>query len=271
MPRPMATSGRFLDGDVTALPAAIRAVLGLDAVTLTRGFESLGINHEFAIVQRKLGVDVLNLFCFCEGTLADLTGALADDLMAASDPDLVTIEASEMDPRVRVLTVPPYKLNWRMFGHDDDADPYGSRRATAITLGYLRRKFYEGLRSGRKIYVLARERSIPASQAAALLMELNRTAEATLLCVEEAANDHAPGEVELLMPGLMRGYIERFASDTDVEAVDLAGWLRVLANATLLKRTTGAIPLERAHGGMDPECAADEMASERAGGEMMAL
>jgi hypothetical protein len=280
MPRPMATSGRFLDECATTLPATIRAMLGLDVVTLTRGFESLGTNHEFAIVQRKLGVDVLHLFRFCEGTLTDLTRALADDLTVASDPDIFTVEASETNPLAYLLTLPPYNLHWRMFGHDNDADRNGSRHANAITLGYLRRKFYEGLRSGRKIYVLARERSVPASEAAALLMELNRTAEATLLCVEQARNDHAPGEVELLMPGLMRGYIERFAPDTDADAVDLANWLRVLANATLLKRATGAMLLkratgamllERAAGAMESECAADEMALERAGGETVAL
>jgi hypothetical protein len=269
--RPIATSGKFLSDDATVLPTAIKAVSGLDPVTLTRGFESLGINHEFAIVQRKLGADVLNLFHFCEGTLADLTWALADDLMAASDPDIVAIGACETSPLAYVLTVPPYNLRWRMFGHDDDADRDGSRRANAITLGYLRRKFYEGLRSGRKIYVLARERSIPASEAAALLMELSRTAEATLLCVEEATDDHAPGEVELLMPGLMRGYIERFAPETDADAVDLANWLRMLANATLLKRSAGVTLLKHAAGAMDPECVADGMALERAGGAMVAL
>ena len=67
-------------------------------------------------------------------------------------------------------------------------------------------------------------------------MELNRSGTATLLCVSEAPHERLPGEVELLLPGLMRGYVERFAPDTDVEAADPADWLRVLANATLLQR-----------------------------------
>lgn len=97
-PPPMATSGEFLNDDVMAVPAGIRAALGMDAVTLTRGFESLGTSHELGVVQRKLGLDVVNLFGFCEATVADLTRALTDDLMAASDPDLVTIKASDTDP-----------------------------------------------------------------------------------------------------------------------------------------------------------------------------
>ena len=53
-------------------------------LTLVRRFESLGTDHEFGVVQRKLGLDVLNLFRFCEGTLAGLVQALTDDLKAAA-------------------------------------------------------------------------------------------------------------------------------------------------------------------------------------------
>jgi hypothetical protein len=88
--------------------------------------------------------------------------------------------------------------------------------------------------------VLKLRQPIPVAEAAVLLMELNRTGTATLLCVSEAANQRRPGEVELLLPGLMRGYVERFAPDTDVEAADPADWLRVLANATLLQRAPNA-------------------------------
>jgi acyl carrier protein len=77
---------------------------------------------------------------------------------------------------VYVLTVPPYNLRWRVFGRDNDADQDGSRRANAITLGYLRRKFYEGLRAGRKIYVLEQQRSIPAGQAALFRVDVARDA-----------------------------------------------------------------------------------------------
>jgi len=109
-------------------------------------------------------------------------------------------------------------------------------RDHAVGLGYLRRKFYEGLDGGRKIYVLKQARSIAVAQAAALLLELNRHAPATLLCVEPASGQHRPGEVELLLPGLMRGYVSQFAPGTNVEAADAMEWLRMLANATLLKR-----------------------------------
>lgn len=234
--RPIAVSDQFLMDGKAALPAAVRAALGIDSATLMRGFESLGTNSEFGVVQRKLGLEVLNLFRFCETTLPDLTKALSDDLRAADAPELVTVEMEDAHKREYTLALPRYKIRWQMSAHENDSDRESLRRANAIALGYLRRKFYEGLRTGRKIYVLKRARPIPTGQAAVLLMELNRCGSATLLCVEVASNGRRPGEVELLMPGLMRGYIARFAPDDDVESADPMDWLPVLANAALLKR-----------------------------------
>ena len=241
VPRPIAVSGQFQIDAAPTLPAAIKAALGTDVTTLLRGFESLGTSYEFGVVQRKLGLEVLNLFRFCDGTLADLTQALTDDLNVATDPDRLTVELNDADPRAHVLALPPYNLRWQTFVPENDGDRESWRHANAVTLGYLRRKFYEGLRSGRKIYVLKQRRPIPVAEAAVLLMELNRSGTATLLCVQEASNERLPGEVELLLPGLMRGHVERFAPDTDVESADPADWLRVLANATLLQRRSNTI------------------------------
>jgi hypothetical protein len=231
--QPCAVSGRFLIETTSALPAAVEAALGTDMLTLLRGFESLGCNHEFGVVQGKLGLEVLNLFRFCNGTLVSLINALTDDLKAAADPDQVTVELKGAEPHA--VTLLPYDLRWPAFVSEIDADQETWRHANAVTLGYLRRKFYEGLRTGRKIYVLKQRRPRPLSEVAVLLTELNRYGNATLLCVTEASQQRLPGEVDLLLPGLMRGYVERFAPDTDVESAEPADWLRVLANAMLLQ------------------------------------
>jgi hypothetical protein len=197
---------------------------GIDVATLARGFENLGTNAEFGIVQRNLGVEVVNLFRFCDVPVADLSRALADDLAALGDPAHFAIAPA--GEAAHVLTLPAYNMRWPVAsGADDDA----SMRAHATAIGYLRRKFFEGLRSGRKIYVLARQRPIPVSQAVALLMDLHRHGPAAVLCVEQ--NERRAGEIEVLMPGLMRGYLERFAPETDPAAVDVPGWSRLIANA----------------------------------------
>jgi hypothetical protein len=222
---PIAMSRRFPREDAATLPDAIAAALGMDVATLARGFESLGPNAAFAVAQRDLGIHVVNFFRFCEATIADLTRALSDDLRAAvDDPVTVRIERRETGD-VAVLSA--YDLRWPVPGGEDEA---ALASAYAMQLGYLRRKFFEGLHGGRKIHVLHQQRPIPLGQAVALLLELNRHGRATLLCVEPAADKRQAGEVEALMPGLMRGYL-----DPGTES-DPAAWTRVMANATLLHR-----------------------------------
>jgi hypothetical protein len=233
---PIATSDQFLADDFAALPGAIEAALGMDTATLMRGFESLGDNCEFGIVQKKLGVGVLNLFRFGNAKLPDLLGALADDLKAISDPSSITIDLNDAEPREYVLAIAKYNLHWHTFTHENEAEQPKLLRDHAVKLDYLRRKFFEGLRGGRKIYVVKQRGRIPIGQAAALLLELNRHGSAALLCVEQTPDGHRSGEVELLLPNLMRGYVEKFAPETDVESADPEHWLRVIANAALLRR-----------------------------------
>jgi len=236
IPWPRAISARFVEDDEAEVSASISAVPGMDPIALIRGFEGLGTSPEFGIVQRKLGLEIFNLFHGCEASLSDLTRALTDDLRAANSADQVDIDFNGYDTGRYVVALRPYNLRWHKNAHESEADRASLREINAVALGYLRRKFYEGLHTGRKIYVLSQRRPVPASQAAALLLELSRFGSATLLCVEEAPEGRRPGEVELLMPDLMRGYIARFARDDDWESVDPADWLRVLGNAMLLKR-----------------------------------
>ena len=236
--RPMAVSNQFLGDDDAALPAAIEAALGLDPVSLLRGFESLGSDSEFGVVQRNLGLDVLNFFRFGHGTCQNLIRALADDLNAASDAGALTVELNDAEPREYVLSLRPYDMHWDSFVKEYEASPQTLWRAQAVRFDYLRRKFHEGLRAGRKIYVVNQRRPFLLREAVALLMELRRHGSATLLCVEPASAAHRSGEVEMVAPGLMRGYLKSFAPATDVEATDTSGWLRVTANAALLRRAS---------------------------------
>ena len=44
------------------------------------------------------------------------------------------------------------------------------------------------------------------------------------------------GTVEVVMPGLLKGYIDRFAPDDNAHDLSFEGWLRVCANACVLAR-----------------------------------
>ncbi len=236
----IAVSDRFLTEDAAGLRDAIPSALGEDATSLLRHFESLGDNCEFGIVQRKLSLEVFNLLRFGNAQLANLIAGLTDDLTVLNDTSAVAVELNGAQRREFVVSVPAYKLRWHTFAYEDETDQELVLRANAVKLGYLKRKFYEGLRAARKIYVLKRQPPIPLCQAAAVLLELHRHGPATLLCVGRVPEGRRSGEVDLVMPFLMRGYLAEFAPDDDVEAVDPTDWLRLAANAWLLHSTQSA-------------------------------
>jgi hypothetical protein len=239
----IAVSNQFLAADAAELPGAILSALGEGAASLLRHFESLGDNCEFGIVQRKLSLEVFNLLRFGNAQLANLIAGLTDDFAVLNDASSVAVELNDARRREFVVSVPAYKLRWHTFAYEDQTDHQSVLQANAVKLGYLRRKFYEGLRAGRKIYVLKRQPPITLSQAAAVLLELHRHGPATLLCVGPVPEGRHSGEVDLVMPYLMRGYLSEFAPDDDVEAVDPSGWLRLAANAWLLHSAqTGPAP-----------------------------
>jgi hypothetical protein len=220
---PRMVSKRFPEQDEAALLAATEAAFGTDVATLARDFESLGLTHDFGEAQRAMGHDLLNFFRSSEGSMPGLLRALRDDLQAASQPDSIAIESGTNG---RAVGLSAYDLRWTASDDDEDTD----RLSVATRLGYLRRKFFEGLAAGRKIYVVSQSRPTAIGEALALLLELNRHGSAVLLCVEPASADHRAGEVGLLMPGLMRGY---------VDAADPSAWRRLIANAALARRGDG--------------------------------
>lgn len=67
-------------------------------------------------------------------------------------------------------------------------------------------------------------------------MALTRHDEATLLWVVPAETIRLAGTVEVVMPGLSKGYIDRFAPGDHAHDLCFGLWLRVGANACVLTR-----------------------------------
>jgi hypothetical protein len=243
-PAPLAVSARFLDTELDALPAAIEQELGVGAADLLRGFESLGENCEFGIVQRKLGLEVLGLLRFGNARLIGLMRALNDDFNAATDPSkmVVTVSPDAKLPEYSI-ELPCYGIRWHTFVRPEEMDEKAVLDREAAKLAYLRRRLLDGLRNGRKICLIKRERALSVAEAMAVFTELNRRGPNTLLCVGVATDGRPAGSVDLLAPGLMRAHVAAFAPDDDVESADTADWLRIAANAVILDRQWRAAKL----------------------------
>jgi hypothetical protein len=131
-----------------------------------------------------------------------------------------------------------------------------------MRLGYLRRKFYEAMRAGRKIVTISRaeprKHPIPLALAGErelreekperlrfaevqpLFLRLNECGTNTLLYLTRCSYNRRPGVVELLAPGVMRGYVDDFVILPDPDNWDHATWLRIAANAWLLDQGPNA-------------------------------
>jgi hypothetical protein len=87
-----------------------------------------------------------------------------------------------------------------------------------------------------KIFVYKFGCGVSEEEILPLLMALNRYGEATLLWVVPAERDRPAGRVEVVMPGLLKGYIDRFAPDANAHDFSFDGWLRICVNACVLDR-----------------------------------
>jgi hypothetical protein len=110
------------------------------------------------------------------------------------------------------------------------------REQESARLSFLRRKFIEELAAAEKIFVYKIAAGASDEEILPLHMALNRHGEAMLLWVVPAERNRPAGTVEVILPGLMKGYIDRFAPDANAHDLSFDGWLRVCANAFVLAR-----------------------------------
>jgi hypothetical protein len=155
-PPAVAVSGKFLDLPADDLRAAIQAELGITAAELMRHFESLGDNCAFGLAQRKAGAEVLGLLRFANTPLRSLLRGLSDAFRAALQKTDIELYLHPDEPREYMLRIARYGIRWHTLVHEPDADAQTVERDQVIKLGFLRRKFDEGLRAGRKIFTLVR-------------------------------------------------------------------------------------------------------------------
>lgn len=102
-------------------------------------------------------------------------------------------------------------------------------------LRYLRRLFCDDMRAGEKIYIRQSNGPMTAADALPFWLALNRHGPNTLLFVT-LAEGHPPSTVEEIMPGLLRGHLDRFGDEGERWWISSGCWLEICANALKLWR-----------------------------------
>jgi hypothetical protein len=129
-----------------------------------------------------------------------------------------------------------FGLVYHTFVYEGQRSIWLMREQEAARLKFLRRKFMEELECADKIFVYKFGTTLSEEEILPLHMALTRYGEATLLWVVLAERDRPAGTVEVLMPGLLKGYIDRFAPDANAHDLSFDGWLRVCTNACVMAR-----------------------------------
>lgn len=199
-------------------------------------FESLGENCEFGLVQRRCGAEPLGLLRFASAPLPVLLAGLRARFEGIGEPDEIEVQLSEnrqeylvIDKRFGFLYHP-----WVLVG---EAAPGEIRQREVKRLPFLRRKLLEDLDEARKIFVYRGMRQQPQVLILRLVEALRAYGPVDLLWVTLHDNEHPPGTVEAVAPGLLKGYIDRFAPGENAHALSLECWIALCRNALALHRS----------------------------------
>jgi hypothetical protein len=250
------SSAVFESVALSDLPEAVSSTLGRPLTQILTAFESLGDNCSFGIVQRKAGLEVLGLLRFGTSPINAVLQGLDDRFEALSRKSEFSMGFGDGVPREHLVRVERYGLQWHTFRYEDGPSAETVFEENVVKLGFLRRKFNNGLAAGRKTYVVARtagdrrnllmptpegrffryfgREPLRLAEALALWRALSRNGPRVLLYIVPAAAGHPGGSVDCLAPGLYRGYSTNLVISDRLDVEDHADWLRIVANCWIL-------------------------------------
>ena len=208
---------------------------GLTLPELAMQFESLGENCEFGLFQRRCDAEPLGLLRFSSTFMRNLIRGIDNGF-----DGLGAIE--DIEPRLEggpqkeyMIHEKKFHLVYHTFVYEGQRSVWLMREQESARLKFLRRKFMEELESAGKIFVYKFD-GVSLEEILPLHMALNRHGPAVLLWVVPAERNRPAGTVEVVMPGLLRGYIDRFAPEDNAHDFSFNGWLLVCANACAMVR-----------------------------------
>ncbi|MEA2727866.1 MAG: hypothetical protein QOF70_2341 [Acetobacteraceae bacterium] len=228
------------------LPSVTAGVASRAIDDLVLDFESLGDNCEFGLVQRQAGVEPPGLLTFNdflvapEQRLEKLVGALERGF-----DGLGTIRVFAEDVRGRrelIASESVYGLRYSTGIAEGAVEPEVQAGLETVRLGGLRDKLLRDLKSGGKTWVWKSRTTTHRNQMQPLLEILRRLGPNTVLWVVEANDEHQAGSVERLEPGLIKGYVSRFAPYDGVTDIDFASWWSVCWRADELLHADRVAP-----------------------------
>lgn len=238
---------------------------GLTIPEIALKFESLGENCEFGLFQRRCDSEPLGLLRFSSTFMRNLIRGIENGFEGLGEVDTI-------DPRLEGGPRKEYMIHEKKFGlvyhtfvYEGQRSVWLMREQESARLKFLRRKFMEELEASEKIFVYKFNGPVSEEEILPLHLVLNTYGPSTLLWVVPAERDRPTGTVEVMMPGLLKGYIDRFAPEDNAHDLSFEGWLRVCANACVLARLQR--PIIAVASDADDQGTDDQAGGDQAGGD----
>jgi tetratricopeptide (TPR) repeat protein len=213
---------------------------------LVMQFESLGgrgIGCEFGMFQREFGAEPLGLLRWADMPFEGIVRVLESRFAGVGHPDNTEVFVNRENARPEYCTRDTRGFMFmRCFVYEDEMPMERMRKQALRRIGYLKDKLIEDLESGSKIFIWrCTERTLRDEEIARLHRAVRAYGDNMLMYVRLMDNDHENGSVELVSPGLMVGYMDRFKmSPEGVLASNpaSASWLQLCRNAAVRWRET---------------------------------
>jgi len=233
------------DGRDADLAAWATRQTGLTVPQIAMQFESVGENCEFGLWQRRCEAEPLGLLRFSSTFMRNLIRGIDNGFEGLGDIASIQPILEGQARKEYMIHESTYGLVYHTFVYEGERAIWLLKEQESARLTFLRRKFMEELDGTEKIFVYKFFSMVNEAEIFALYLALNRRSPATLLWTVVAEPDRPAGTVEVLMPGLLKGYIDRFAPSDNAHDLSFDGWLRVCTNALVLARlaTPAAIPI----------------------------
>ena len=186
-------------------------------------FESLGAHWfgcEFGLFQRDCGAEPLHLMRWAEISPGQLVAALDcefDGVGLPENTEMIVVKGGaaqgEYESRDR-----RFGMRMHTFVRSDEMPHDQMHRLACKRLQFLRTHLLNDLRDGSKIFVYKNALcNLTDGELRKLHVAVRRYGNNMLLYVQYADELHPNGTVEFVSPGLMIGYIDRFAISPDGE------------------------------------------------------
>lgn len=208
-------------------PVLFNARLPLRSDALLSHFISFGDNCEFGLVQRDVGLEVLDLLRFGgvgPGRLFPLMMALIENFEGFKDP-----KRSMIFPHHDEWFYGAYEMSFHTY-RPTSMPAEKVEQDEKMKMRFLANKTIEDLQEGRRIFVVKTNETQDPLAYTVVFRLMRKYGPASLLWVSEADSAHAPGSVEILEDGFFRGYIERFAPYENAHDFLTDAWLELCQN-----------------------------------------